>query len=116
MNKRHLERPQLMTYLEVRCAETGEPVGRIVDLTTSGMRLITAEELELDAEFHLVIPVENSAGAPEELRVDARCMWVGRDVNPDLHCAGFEFEHVRPRQEAMLARIVHTQRFEHQRS
>ena len=116
MNKRHVERPQLMTYLEVRCAETGRTVGRIVDLTTAGMRLITGEELELEADFHLVIPVDNGARAPEELRIDARCMWVGHDVNPELHCAGFEFEHVRPRQEALLARIVHTHRFAHQQS
>ncbi len=116
MNLRHVERPQLMTYLEVRCAETGRTVGRIVDLTTTGMRLITREELELETDFHLVIAVENSIGAPDELRVDARCMWVGRDVNPELHCAGFEFEHVRPRQEDMLSRLIRTHRFENQHS
>lgn len=116
MDKRQGSRPNLMTYLEVRCAETGRSVGRIVDLTTRGMRLITEEVLELETEFHLVIPLDNGARAAEELRIDARCMWVGHDVNPDLHCAGFEFLHVRPRQEALLARLIHTQKFEHQHS
>jgi c-di-GMP-binding flagellar brake protein YcgR len=116
MDRRHDNRPNLMTYLEVRCAETGRPVGRIVDLTTSGMRLITANELSLDQEFQLVIPLDNGPGAPEELRIDARCMWVGHDVNPDLSCAGFEFQHVRPRQQALLARLIHDHRFTHQSS
>ena len=114
MNDRQLQRPRMTTNLEVRCAETGRPVGQIVDLTTAGMRLVTSEELELETDFHLVISVENDPGATEELRIDARCMWVGRDVNPELHCAGFEFEHVRPRHQALLAQIVQTQRFAYQ--
>ena len=116
MNKRHERRPQLMTYLEVRCAETGRVVGRIIDLTTRGMRVITDEELPLEAEFHLVIPIDNGLGRQEELRIDARCMWTGSDVNPDLLCAGLEFEEVRPRQEALLARIIQHHRFEYQHS
>lgn len=116
MNDRHLERPRMMTSLEVRCAETGRPVGRIVDLTTAGMRLVTGEELELEAYFHLVVVVENDPGNTEELRIDARCMWVGHDVNPELHCAGFEFEHVRPRHQALLAQIVQTHGFAYQRA
>ena len=38
------------------------------------------------------------------------------DVNPDLICAGLEFEDVRPRQEALLARIIQRYRFENQYS
>ena len=116
MNKRHEERPQLMTYLEVRCAETGRVVGRIIDLTIHGARLITDEQLELGTEIHLVIPIDNGPGRQEELRIDARCTWSGHDVNPDLLCAGFEFEEVRPQQEAALARIIQRHRFEHQHS
>jgi hypothetical protein len=116
MNKRHEDRPRLMTYLEVRCADTGQTVGRIVDLTTRGMRLVTDGPLELEAEFHLVIPMDDSAVRHEDLRIDARCVWIGHDVNPELHCAGFEFEHVRPRQQSLLARIIHRHRFEFQAS
>ena len=116
MNKRHEPRPQLMTFLKVRCAETGQVVGRIIDLTTQGMRLITDEELQIGAEFHLVIPIDLGPGRQEELRIDACCKWTGPDVNPDLLCAGFEFEEVRPRQEALLARIIQRHRFENQYS
>ena len=76
----------------------------------------TDEQLELGAEFHLVIPIENGPGRQEELRIDARCTWSGHDVNPDLLCAGFEFEEVRPRQEEALARIIQRNRFENQHS
>ena len=68
MHQRPTVRPDLTTYLEVRSAETGRAVGRIVDLTTRGMRMITEEELELEAEFHLVIPLDNGPRALEELR------------------------------------------------
>lgn len=116
MNKRHEVRPHLMTYLEVRCAETGRIVGRIVDLTTAGMRLVCEDAVELGAEFHLVIPIEDGPGRDENLRVDARCTWCGPDVNPDLFGVGFEFEEIRPRQESLLARIIHRHRFEHEHS
>jgi hypothetical protein len=116
MNKRHEDRPQLMTYLEVRCADTGRSIGRIVDLTTSGMRLITDGPLELEAAFHLVIPMDGAQGQHDDLRIDARCVWTGHDINPELYCAGFEFEHVRPRQESLLARIIHRHRFDFQKT
>ena len=116
MNKRHEQRPQLMTNLEVRCTETGRIVGRIIDLTVQGMRLVTDEELQLEAEYHLIIPIDNGLGRREEIRIDARCKWTGPDVNPDLLCAGLEFQEVRPRQEALLARIIQRHRFEHEHS
>ena len=113
MNKRHEPRPRLMTYLKVHCAETGRVVGRIIDLTTQGVRLVTNEEIQLEAEIHLVIPFDSGSGQQEELRIDARCRWTGPDVNPDYLCAGLEFVEVRPRQEALLARIIQRYRYEH---
>jgi hypothetical protein len=116
MDKRRADRFLLNVYLEVRDAETGREVGRIVDLTTQGMRLITGEPLTLDSEHTLVIVDDHGHGRPEELHVDARCVWVGKDVNPALDVAGFVFEDVRPRQESLLARIIRRHRFDAQKS
>ena len=110
MNNRQVEYPEPLTDLEVCCADTGQSLGRIVDVTSSGMRLITAGELVLEAEYRLVIPTPGGPGAHEELRIDARCMWIGHDLDPELYLAGFEFRRLRPQQQQLLARLVETDR------
>jgi len=105
-NLRTQARHLLNVYLKVLDAETGEPLGRIVDLTTHGMRVVINGPVELGQEMQLLITTDIGDGSADSVRIDARCTWLGRDVNPDHEAAGFEFEHIRPRQEIMLARVI----------
>lgn len=105
-NQRNQPRHMLNVYLEVRDAETGDDVGRVVDLTTEGMRVVCNTELCVDREYHLLINADIGPEVREQLRLDAVCRWCGPDTNPDLIAAGLSFESLRPRQQTMLARVI----------
>jgi c-di-GMP-binding flagellar brake protein YcgR len=111
-NKRSQERHELNVYLEVRDGETGQAIGRIVDLTTGGLRLVSEEPLSAGHDYDLLIETDIGGEAQDPVRIDARCTWSGRDVNPDFHAAGLQFQNVRPRQQTLLARVIRNFRFQ----
>ncbi|MEZ4388952.1 MAG: PilZ domain-containing protein [Candidatus Krumholzibacteriia bacterium] len=111
-NQRSADRHLLNVYLEVRDAETGEAVGRVVDLTTAGMRMVADRPIDDQRDYQLLITTDIGAAGRQTIRLDARCTWTGRDTNPDLLVAGFAFEHLRPSQQTMLARVIRQFSFE----
>lgn len=106
MTSRTTPRLQLLTRLEVRCADTGQTIGRIVDISLRGMRLETDAPASLHADYQLLIEDDEDVQAGQPWRIDARCMWTGHDIVPHRHLAGFEFEEVRPRQQELLVRLI----------
>jgi len=114
-NQRRQARHEMAIYLEVRDAGSGESVGHVVDLTTGGMRLVASQPFEAATTYQLLIATDIGAAVTATIPVTATCTWAGRDVNPDLHAAGFAFEPLPPRQEAALARVIRQHRFEHAR-
>jgi hypothetical protein len=106
MKSRSATRVLLPTLLEVRCADSGQTIGHVVDLSQHGLRLQTETPATLHGEYHLVIDGDDELGVAQPWRVDARCMWTGSDVEPPRYLAGFEFESVRPRQRELLAQLI----------
>lgn len=111
-NKRSQERHELNVYLEVRDGETGQTIGRIVDLTTGGLRLVSDEPLSSGHDYDLLIETDIGGEAQVPVRVAARCTWSGHDVNPDYHAAGLQFQNLQPRQQTLLARVIRNFRFQ----
>lgn len=89
--KRKLGRRHLLYYLQVLNRETGNALGRMGDITTEGMMLISDAAVEVDAVYKLrvVLPEEGFAG--KTLDLDAQCLWRNRDRNPELVVCGLRF-------------------------
>lgn len=111
-NHRAQPRRELNVYLEVREADSGRPVGHVVDLTTGGMRLVTTAAFEEGATYRLLIAIDIGPAGAKTVPVNAVCTWAGRDVNPDLNAVGFRFENLPPLDQASLARLIRQHGFE----
>jgi len=114
MNRRGAERPKLVCRCEARDAGSGRLVGRVVDLTTRGLRLACDEPAELFRDCPLVLHLEQADGGGQDLHLEGRCVWVQRDVDPVRHSAGFEFRQLSPPQEALLEEFSGRCRFSQQ--
>lgn len=105
-NLRTQDRHLLNVYLEVLDASNGERLGRVVDLTIDGLRLVSCHPVAKDRVYQLVIDTDIGGTSREPIQIEGRCTWAGRDINPDLHASGFSFPRVSARQKALLARLV----------
>jgi len=87
---RAYKRRHLIYYLEVYDDETGDLIGHLVDLTTSGMKLISKKEIIPDKNFRLGMMLPEEYFKEGVLKIEARSMWSRKDVNPDFYAVGFK--------------------------
>lgn len=88
--QRKLQRRHLIYYLTVIDRETDRPIGFLVDITTSGIMLMSETPIETDKVFHLKILLQTDLSAKEYLNFDAKSKWCRSGVNSDIYDTGFE--------------------------
>lgn len=102
MNNRTQERHSPSDWLLAIHSTTGRPVGLIVDLSLSGMHVITTTEYEPDRELPLTIKTPPEFDGPAGLHVRATCRWCRRTADGGFD-VGMEFdEEVTPHDLATL--------------
>lgn len=87
MEQRTLPRKQLIFYPAVYKKGGKKILGRVVDITTEGMRLLS--ETPVAAGSHqLRMELPRYLPETEKVTFTADAVWSGRDVNPDYHSTG----------------------------
>ncbi len=87
--KRGLKRWHLIFYLRVFDQDTGKLLGYIVDISTSGMMLISDQPLPVHKEYRLYVDVPQEEGQRERVFLKALSLWSSKDINPDFFDTGF---------------------------
>lgn len=105
-SQRSYKRSSLLFYLQVVIRSTGQPVGRLVDITPEGIRLVSEEEIPTDTtfEFRVILPEGFSGG--EYLDVDAKSVWSKRTPNPKLFESGFMLINGTDEQVEMIENLI----------
>ena len=89
--RRKIVRRHLVYYLQVVSAISGKPRGRLGDLSTDGMLLLTTTQFEIGKNYHFRVVLPEGDEEPLALTVRAECAWMHRDANPDILMVGFKF-------------------------
>jgi len=107
MERRKLERRQLIYYLRVFDRDTGELLGHLVDITTEGVMLISEAPLEADKVFHLKMRLPEQMAGSREVGFDAVSRWSKQDVNPDFYDTGFQFMDISPENKEIIEDLIY---------
>ncbi len=105
---RREDRRHLIYYLKVENRDTNELIGRIVDITSKGLLLISRDRIEPQLE----IPVRIELGdelfeqVHGHLELNIRCRWSKEDINPDYFVNGFEFIDQTREKEAIIRSLI----------
>ena len=99
-------RRQPICALLVVHAESGEPLGSVVDVHTNGLCLRGHRRFARDEVVRIEIAMPKGARSSGPIRTLARCAWT-RDVGEDdLVDVGFAFERVESASSAALAELA----------
>ena len=90
-DKRFLKRNKSLFYLKVEDYVTGREVGRLVDISDHGFKLISDEPVATESERVFTIELPEPFEGKEQMMVTAKGLYNKRDVNPDYFSAGFRF-------------------------
>lgn len=88
-SQRGYKRSSLLFYLQVVIRSTGQPMGRLVDITPEGIKLVSEEAIPNDTMFELRVILPEGFSGGEYLDVDAKSVWSKRTANPKLFESGF---------------------------
>ena len=86
---RALKRRHLVYYLEVYDDDANQLLGHLVDLTTSGIKLVSKQRIPANRNFRLRMMLPEGYFAQKDLYFEAKSMWSANDINPDFYDTGF---------------------------
>lgn len=90
VEKRQRRRWELVFYLRVFDQSSGSQLGHVVDISESGLMLLSETPIELNKDFDLILEMPVSdRNEREKVSLKARSLWKSSDANPDLYDTGF---------------------------
>lgn len=106
LEKRKLKRRQLIYYLKVIDRTSGQPIGRLVDITTEGLMLVSSAKIEVGEQFKLKLCLPKEMGENRNVNFEARSVWSKTDVNPDFIDTGFQFVRVSDQDISSIIELI----------
>lgn len=108
-DKRRLTRRQLIYYLKVVDDNSGQILGRLVDIHKEGLMIITEIPPHISEGYQLNIELPKALA--EEVRVPcmsvrAQSVWIRPGLNPMFLEAGFKFLELSPANFRLLEQLL----------
>lgn len=109
MGSEHRQRPRKNTPHLVKVLEldTGNPVGRVVDITAGGMMLVTRQPVTVGDRFQFRIVLPVMVHYRTEVDVEAEAVWTKKDDNPSFHKTGYRFVNLPGDDGYLLEDVMH---------
>jgi c-di-GMP-binding flagellar brake protein YcgR len=107
VEKRRARRRHIIYYLRVFDRKTNQLVGQLVDITTSGMKLVSENTIEPDTCFELRMVLPEEIDKKKEITFAVKSMWCKRDVNPNFFSIGFEFEDISTEDISIIKNLIY---------
>ena len=96
VEERKLRRMQVMSYLKICYRDTNIELGRVVDITTKGMRLCGEEPIQTSRTLTFKMAIPTTSRENREIVFDADVIWCRRAKNPDLYDTGIRLKNLPP--------------------
>ncbi|MCK5405314.1 MAG: PilZ domain-containing protein [Desulfobulbaceae bacterium] len=87
---RTLKRRHLIYYLEVYDEASEELLGHLVDITTSGIKIVSKKPIDMGKVFKMRMSLPDGYFKENEVHFEGKSKWSGNDINPDFYDTGFE--------------------------
>ena len=87
--RRQIKRRHLIYYLMVVDAETDQKIGFLVDITTSGIMMMTDAPVAIGSVREMKMFVRSELSSCDSLQFRAECRWCEKSPNGVSYDAGF---------------------------
>ena len=109
--KRKQERSHLTYYLDVVDIWSGDVLGKVADITTEGLMVLTKSSIDVGTEKELKIVSSDKSFSPIEFKSD--CRWCRKDVNPDYYDVGFHMDEINEEDAKTVKDLISNSYFDH---
>jgi hypothetical protein len=108
--KERRKRPRKNTphVLFVADTEDGKILGRLVDITSDGLMLVTEDAIPTKNYFRLRLTLPRMVEGRSELVIEAESIWCKPDTNPEFYRIGFKFLNLSGQDGSLIETVMHT--------
>jgi hypothetical protein len=103
---RRQNRGRTSDYFIVYDLESGAPVGRLLDLSTTGARLMTDEPVDVPVRMSCRMALPDYVEGSREVRFEAETRWCQHNKVTGWHESGIEFTHLTDLAVRVIDRLV----------
>lgn len=93
--------------VKVMNQETGNVLGRVVDITADGLMLVVSSAIEVGRQFDFRIILPRMVEGKVDIVVKAEAVWCKQDTNPRYFKVGFRFENISGNEGFTLEDVMH---------
>jgi len=92
--RRSSKRRHLIYYPRILDRDTGELLGRVIDITSDGVMMLSDHPIQVGLRYHLRMEVLGDGNDNTSLAFDGISLWCKPDINPDYYDTGFQLNDV----------------------
>jgi hypothetical protein len=104
--RRKLERHHVSSSLEVYDLDSGQLLGRVVDLHAEGLMLLSETPLELNKAWALQVNLPMTLNGTREFILDAESRWNRESIGGTQYWTGLEFTRLPEESRQCIERMV----------
>ncbi len=92
LEKRRLKRRHPIYYLKVYDRVNNNLIGRLVDIHTQGMRLVSEKPIHPGDSFTARMDLPKAIESKDYMDIDIKAVWCDLDQNPDFFDTGYHID------------------------
>jgi len=87
--------------------QTGQPMGQILDLSATGMKLMSEEPVNVSQIYYCRIPLDKKVNGRREIFIDAECRWCKLNEETSWYNSGYLLRYPTPADAQMVKTLMH---------
>ena len=105
--RRTVPRKKFTLYLRVMNDDTGEQIGHMVEVSSTGLQLETTAQLPLERDYYLRLELTAELADRPYIVFIARSKWSRTDdIQPNLYRIGFAIVEILPEDKQIFVNLV----------
>jgi PilZ domain len=106
-------RRKASTALLVCDSRAGTPIGRILDMSARGMKLVSAEPVIVRRIYYCRIPLKRKIDGCSEVFLDAECRWCRKSEETGQYNSGYIIRFPSPKDASIIGKLIHSWMADH---
>jgi len=105
-DRRNQARRRTSDYFLVYDSETNELVGRVIDLTIDGARMISETPVTVPRVVQCKLVMPRMIGRHRDLYIEAECKWCKKNHRLGWHESGYEFVNISEENHRIISELI----------
>ena len=105
-NDKRRDKRFIILELEVYRGDTGERLGKMINLSRGGMLVMRQAPMDVNASLGLKIPLNKAIDGHIEFDAESKVAWYRQNEISNLYSIGFEFVNLTSEQSELLENML----------